>query len=86
MTTDMKFPMVYKEYTYKDEYTAELRGLWYTDHDFMGGPFVSLSKVDEINGRIVTIEGFVYAPKTSKRNYVAQLEAVLHTLHFKKKE
>jgi hypothetical protein len=31
----------------KDKYYAELRGLWKVENDFMGGPFVSLSTLDE---------------------------------------
>jgi hypothetical protein len=46
----------------------------------MGGPFVSLSTVDEERGRLVTVEGFVYAPQFDKREYVRELEALLFSL------
>jgi len=46
----------------------------------MGGPFVSLTTVDEERGRVVTVEGFVYAPQFDKREYVRELEAVLFSL------
>ncbi len=61
-------------------YTAELRGLWETHGDFMGGPFVSLTQYDQQRGRIVTVDCYVYAGKKDKRNYMRQLEAIMSTL------
>lgn len=58
----------------------EARGLWRVLGDFMGGPFVSHVRVDEVNRRIVASEVFVYAPGHLKRNLVRQLEASLYTL------
>ncbi len=46
----------------------------------MGGPFVSLSVVDVKRDRIVTVEGFVFAPGKSKMNLVRQVEAVIYSL------
>ena len=45
----------------------ETRGLWKMEHDAMGGPFVSHSRVDTLNNRVVVAEGFVYAPEKMKR-------------------
>jgi hypothetical protein len=61
------------------EYLVELRGLWRLENAFMGGPFISHTILDEKNNRIVTVEGFVYAPSLDKRNYVRELEAILQT-------
>jgi hypothetical protein len=57
-----------------------MRGLWEVENDFMGGPFVSASIVDRERQMVVTVDGYVYAPKFDKRNYVRELEAILHTL------
>jgi len=82
MTTEMQvFPM-FRSYMLNKKYTAELRGLWRVEGDFMGGPFVSISQIDEQRSRIVTVEGYVYAPKYDKREYVRQLEAILYTIKF----
>ena len=48
--------------------------------DFMGGPFVSHSRVDEKNHRVVVAEVFVYSPEKMKRNLLRQVEASLYTL------
>ncbi len=48
-----------------DRTWAELRGFWDVENDFMGGPFVSYSTLDEATGRVLTIDGYVYSPKLS---------------------
>lgn len=81
MTTEKDLPISYREFMLNDRYTTEISGLWKLDGPaFMGGPFVSLSTVDTLRNRIVTVEGFVFAPKKDKRNYLRQVEAILYTL------
>ncbi|MFH2095354.1 MAG: DUF4837 family protein [Bacteroidota bacterium] len=80
MITAREFPPEFREFTLNGKYVAEVRGLWEVENDYMGGPFISLSTVDEKRGRVVTVEGFVYAPKYDKRNYLRQVEAILYTL------
>ena len=82
MATEDLVPVEFKEFTYKDRYFAELRGLWKLENGFMGGPFVSLSTVDEKQNRVVTVEGFVYAPRDKKREFLRQVESILYTLEF----
>lgn len=72
----------FRSYNRRGRYTAELRGLWETHGDFMGGPFVSLTQYDEQRGRIVTVDGYVYAGKKDKRNYMRQVEAIMSTMKF----
>ena len=72
----------FRSYNRRGRYTAELRGLWETRGDFMGGPFVSLTQYDEQRGRIVTVDGYVYAGKKDKRNYMRQVEAIMSTMKF----
>lgn len=57
-----------------------MHGLYGMHGAKMGGPFVSLSMLDEERNRVVTVEGFVYAPQFDKREYVRELEAVLYSL------
>ncbi len=68
------------EIAVNNAYCAEVHGLWKVmNGGLMGGPFVSHTRIDEINNRVITIEGFVFAPERDKRNYIRQLEAVLYT-------
>jgi len=50
----------------------------------MGGPFVSHSRLDEKNNRVIVVEGFVYAPDKMKRTMLRRLEAALYTLEIAK--
>ncbi|NDW13379.1 DUF4837 family protein [Bacteroides sp. 214] len=83
VTTDAKTVQT-RAITLQDQYTFEARGLWRMKGDFMGGPFVSISRVDEINNRVITAEIFVYSPDKQKKNIVRSLEASLYTLKLPK--
>lgn len=74
------------EITVNKKYCAELRGLWEMENDMMGGPFVSLTRVDELNNRLVTVEAFVYAPSKPNRNLIKRVEAALYTLQLAQEE
>lgn len=79
MATDTLCTVV-KPITVHGKYAMETRGLWYMEHDCMGGPFVSISRVDEEVGKVIVAEGFVYAPEKMKRGLIRRLEASLYTL------
>ena len=79
MITEADYPVIFRELEENNRYIAELKGLWKLQNGFMGGPFVSHTMLDEKNNRVVTADGFVYAPGQNKRNYVRELEAILQT-------
>jgi hypothetical protein len=79
MKTESQFPVIFRENSKNGEYMAEIRGLWRLEKAFMGGPFISHTILDEPRNRVVTVEGFVYAPSLDKRLYVRELEAILYT-------
>lgn len=65
----------------EDEYATEVRGLWkILDGEAMGGPYVSHTRLDQVNGRVVTVETFLYAAGQKKRSALRQAEAILYTL------
>ncbi len=80
MITEHVIPPEFKEFYLNGKYTAQLRGLWRVHKDFMGGPFISFTRFDMKRKRIITVEGYVYAPKFNKRNYLRQLEGILYTM------
>ena len=80
MTTEPSFPLNVSENVKNGLYMVEIRGLWRTEKAFMGGPFVSHTFLDEKRNRIITAEGFVYAPSLDKRNYLRELEAIIQTV------
>ena len=46
----------------------------------MGGPFVSYTLLDTVYNRVVTVDGFLYAPSDPKRDLLRQVEAILKSL------
>lgn len=58
----------------------ELRGLWESVNDEMGGPFVSFSFLDNSKENCITIDGFVYAPEEEKRDYIREVESIVRTI------
>lgn len=80
MTTERRVEPGYSVFTFKNNYASEMRGLWRVEGDFMGGPFLSLAVLDAANNRVVVAEGFVYAPRFDKRNYLRQVEAMIYSI------
>lgn len=67
---------------YNKRVFAEMRGLWEVYNDFMGGPFVSHFFLDKERKNIIAVDGFVYAPKYPKRNYMRQVESIMYSFDF----
>jgi hypothetical protein len=81
MTTETKYDFpVMNVMMHNGMSTAVIRGLWKVKGDFMGGPFVSFTKIDEARNKVITMEGFVYHPNEETRDQIRQLEGVLYTL------
>ena len=79
MATELLYNPNYK--LLKDQpYTIETRGLWTMVNDFLGGPYVAYAILDEKKQKIIYAEGFVYCPGERKREYIADLEAVLSSI------
>lgn len=55
-------------------------GLWNMVNDFMGGPFVNIMVLDEKRQRIIGIDGYVFAPKFNKREYIREMEAMVKSI------
>ncbi len=82
MKISMIEPPVEKRIDFNGLFAVEMRGLWELEGDFMGGPFVSYTLVDEARNRVVTVDGYVYNPSQDKKDLVRQIEALLYTLKF----
>jgi hypothetical protein len=84
MTTEHRFPVLYKKASINGNEVVELRGLWKVQNDLMGGPFILQAHLDKKNNRVVITDGFVYSPeKPDKRDKIRQMEALMYTLNFK---
>ena len=85
MSTQRDFVYV-EDATVQGKYAQVARGLWRVKGDRMGGPFVSHSRVDEVNGRVIVAEAFIYAPESLKRDLMRRMEAALYTLQLPQAE
>ncbi len=79
MTTEKEFvpPVTCESSTFEAGYAAEMRGMWCLVGDYMAGPFVSYTFVNEVTHKLITAEGYVYAPNQDKRNLLLQLQAII---------
>ena len=73
------FPMIEKTKIGKFD-GIEMRGLWESVNDQMGGPFYSFTFLDNSGENYITVDGFVYAPQEDKRNYIREVEAIVKTV------
>lgn len=82
-TREKDFPLVISNVRMIDgKMVQEVRGLWEMRNGALGGPFVSLTRIDSTEHRVIVTEGFVYSPSTDKRDLVRQMEAALRTLKY----
>ena len=86
LSTDFIDPVFTRIDDFVTGFAVETRGLWMVEHDFMGGPFISYTFVDPQLERVITVDGYVYNPSGLKRNFIRQLEAIIHTIDFRSKE
>ncbi len=80
MTTEREIPVIVDTVVISGKALTEIRGLWRTENDFMGGPFIlNYSYIPESKSTLV-IMGYVYAPRSDKRTYLQQVEAIMYSL------
>lgn len=72
----------FKWLQYKGRVFAETRGLWEVENDYMGGPFVCHTYLDKEQKNVIVLEGFIYAPKFDKRNYLRHVESILYSFEW----
>lgn len=70
----------YVFYTSFDSIPAlEIRGTWEVRGDFMAGPFIQFVLDDKKANRYMVMEGFVFAPSATKRDYIFEAESVMRS-------
>lgn len=70
----------------KGKETFETKGTWELRNDFMSGPFINYCIVDRSNKRVLVLEGFCYAPSKEKRDLMFEMEAIIKSVEFFKKQ
>lgn len=80
MVIEQKLPVSCRSFRRGGSDFIEMRGLWTLEGGFMGGPFISYAFIDSATTRAVVVTGFVYSPKTEKRELLRQVEALMYTV------
>ena len=83
MITEKAYTPHIFETTLDGKKAFETRGKWEVKNVYMAGPFINYTVIDEVNNRLVVVEGFTFAPSINKRDYMFELEAILKTLKVK---
>jgi hypothetical protein len=77
----------YRPYFYKTQRKGRLtyitKGTWEVANDFMAGPFVNYMIRDTLKNRWMVVEGFSFAPSSSKRDQMFELNAIIDAVEFK---
>ena len=79
VTERENFDVSAKQVMLNKHFAMEIRALWKTNTQTMGGPYIGYALVDQSKGRLYYIEGFAYAPGKDKREIVRELETILWT-------
>lgn len=85
MAISKYFEPIQEAYMRRGNYVSEMRGLWETKGDFMGGPFVCQSLVDTVNAQMINVFAYAYGGKKDKKLLVWQLESIMSTFEIKNK-
>jgi len=56
-----------------------VRGFWEVQGHAMGGAYISYSHLSSNRDSVVVTDGYIYAPRFKKRDYVRALEAILQS-------
>lgn len=73
------FPLIHP-YRIRYHDGVEMRGLWESVRDKMGGPFYSFTMLSPDKISCITVDGFVYAPQEDKRDYLREVEAIVKSI------
>ena len=60
----------------------ETKGTWELKGGYMSGSFINYAILNRKKREFIVIEGFCYAPSTSKRDLMMELEAIIKSVHF----
>jgi hypothetical protein len=67
-------------------FAVEIRGGWKTNNLSMGGSFLAYVIVDDKNGKLYYMEGFVYYPNEAHREAIREIETILLATEILKKD
>lgn len=82
MITEEAYAPYFKNIKLAQRKAFQTKGTWELKGIFMSGPFLNYTILDKQNNRTLILEGFAYAPSSSKRNMMHELEAIIKSVSF----
>ncbi len=79
MSTDLIYTPNTQEINMGGKHVFETRGLWEIEGQFMAGPFLNF-QIKLGDDDFIMLDGFVYSPGSTKREYIFELEAIMRSL------
>jgi len=79
MSTDLIYTPNTQEINMGGKQVFETRGLWEIEGQFMAGPFLNFH-IKLGDDDLIMLDGFVYSPGSTKREYIFELEAIMRSL------
>ena len=79
MSTDLIYTPNTQEINVGGKQVFETRGLWEIEGQFMAGPFLNF-QIKLGDDDFIMLDGFVYSPGSTKREYIFELEAIMRSL------
>jgi len=79
---DVDLPVIYNTTKVNGNYAVEGRGVWEIVNDYMGGSFISYLILNPTTSELLFVAGFRHAPGEDKRDFMEQLDYVMHTVKF----
>ena len=79
MSTDLIYTPHTQEINVGEKQVLETRGLWEIEGQFMAGPFLNF-QIKLGDDDFIMLDGFVYSPGSTKREYIFELEAIMRSL------
>jgi hypothetical protein len=80
MMTNHEVPVLVEHDSLMNHKAWITSGLWKMKNDFMGGPFINACIRDDRHNRLLMVDGYVYAPRFDKREYIRRIKAIIYTL------
>lgn len=82
MITEESYAPYFNTTTIDQKRAYETKGTWELKGDYMSGSFINFAIMNRKKREFIVIEGFCYAPSTSKRDLMMELEAIIKSAKF----
>ena len=79
---DVDMPMLPFDRAISSKYVKEWRGIWEMDKEFIGGAFITYNIVNENEGKMLSVDSFIFAPGKKKRDMMQQVDHIVRNINW----